>query len=81
MTPIMLGILGLIAFLIFMFAGMPVPVSMALVGTVGFAIIRTPAAALQMAWNTADHAHTWRNRIHGLEGPLRSAQDGKEHAL
>ncbi len=48
MTPIMLGILGLIVFLVLMFLGMPVPVSMALVGTVGFAIIRTPAAALQM---------------------------------
>lgn len=32
-----------------MFLGMPVPISMALVGTVGFAAIRTPGGALQMA--------------------------------
>ncbi len=48
MTPVMIGILGLVAFLILMTSGMPISIAMAIVGFVGFAIIRTPAAALQM---------------------------------
>jgi tripartite ATP-independent transporter DctM subunit len=48
MTPVLIGVIGLIAFLVLMFLGMPVPTSMALVGFIGFAIIRSPNAALQM---------------------------------
>lgn len=47
-TPILICLIGIIAFIVLMFFGIPVPISMALVGTIGFAIIRSPAAALQM---------------------------------
>ena len=48
MSPVTIGVIGLIVFLLLMIAGMPVSVAMAIVGCVGFAVIRTPEAALQM---------------------------------
>lgn len=48
MTPITVGILGLLMFIILMVSGMPIAPAMALAGFIGFCIIRSPAAALQM---------------------------------
>jgi len=47
--PAIIGLLGLIVFLIVMFMGVPVAFSMLLVGIAGIAILRSPQAAFQMA--------------------------------
>ena len=47
MTPVMCGIIALIGFLVFMFLGLPVPISMLLFAVVGIALIKSPAAAFQ----------------------------------
>lgn len=53
MTPLEIGILGCVALLVLLASGMPVAFVMALVGVVGFALVRgSPAAAFSMA--TAD---------------------------
>ena len=48
MTPITVGILGLLMFIVLMVSGMPIAPAMALAGFIGFSIIRSPSAALQM---------------------------------
>lgn len=47
MTPVLCGIIALIGFLVFMFLGLPVPISMLLFAVVGIALIKSPAAAFQ----------------------------------
>ena len=47
MTPVDYGLIGLAAVLIFVFAGLNVGVSMAVIGVVGVMLLRTPGAALQ----------------------------------
>ncbi len=49
MTEIQVGILGCLALLALLACSMPVAFAMAAVGTVGFAIVRSPEAALSMA--------------------------------
>jgi tripartite ATP-independent transporter DctM subunit len=49
MTPLMIGSIGVIAFIILLVARMPIAIAMAVVGVVGFGIISSPAAALKMA--------------------------------
>ena len=46
MTPTMIGVLGMGAMLLLMFARMPIGLAMALVGAAGIAILNSPAAAL-----------------------------------
>ena len=48
MSPIAIGIIGLVVFLILMFLGLPIPFSMLFVGVVGLAIMKTPEAAAQI---------------------------------
>ena len=48
MTPITIGIIGLIAFLVLMFVGLPIPFSMLLSGVIGLIILKNPVAAAQM---------------------------------
>ncbi len=43
-TAVWIGIIGLVVFLALMFFGTPVPLSMAIVGLVGFALIKIPRA-------------------------------------
>ncbi|NLL52081.1 MAG: TRAP transporter large permease [Peptococcaceae bacterium] len=47
MDPVLIGILALIGFVIFMFLGLPVPISMLLFGVVGMIALRSPDAAFQ----------------------------------
>lgn len=47
MDPVTIGILALIGFIIFMFLGLPVPISMLLFGVVGMLVMKSPAAAFQ----------------------------------
>ncbi len=49
MTPIQIGIIAFIVFVLLMLTGLPIAICMGIVGFLGFAIIRTPAAAMQMA--------------------------------
>lgn len=49
MTPLMIGSIGVIGFIILLVARMPIAIAMAVVGVVGFGIISSPAAALKMA--------------------------------
>ena len=46
MTPTMIGVLGMGAMLLLMFARMPIGLAMALVGAAGIAVLNSPAAAL-----------------------------------
>ena len=46
---IVIAIIALIVFLALMFIGVPVPISMGIVGLAGFAILKSPTAALTMA--------------------------------
>lgn len=48
MSPVTIGILGLVIFLLLMFLGLPIPFSMLFVGVAGLAILKTPAAAAQI---------------------------------
>lgn len=48
MSPVMIGVIGLIVFLILMFMGLPIPFSMLFVGVVGLSILKNPGAAAQM---------------------------------
>ncbi|MBN1359666.1 MAG: TRAP transporter large permease [Sedimentisphaerales bacterium] len=48
MTDIQIGILGCVALLVLLAASMPVAFAMAIVGFVGFALVRTPQAAMSM---------------------------------
>jgi tripartite ATP-independent transporter DctM subunit len=48
LSPVVIGIIGLLVFLLFMFLALPIPFSMLFVGVVGLAVIKTPAAAAQM---------------------------------
>lgn len=48
MTPVSIGICGIVAVIVLMFAGIPIPFAMALCGTLGVCLIRTPAAAIQL---------------------------------
>ena len=48
MSPIAVGIIGLIIFLVLMFLGLPIPFSMLFVGVVGLTILKTPEAAAQI---------------------------------
>lgn len=45
---IAVGIIGFVVFLVLMFCGTPVPLSMAIVGFVGFMVIKGPTPAFQM---------------------------------
>ncbi len=47
MDPVTIGILMLIGFVVFMFLGLPVPISMMLFSVVGMVLIKSPAAAFQ----------------------------------
>ena len=51
MSPLVIGILGLIAFLILMFLGVPIPFSMLIAGAVGIAIVKNPAVAASTVVN------------------------------
>ena len=46
MTPTAVGVLGMAAMLLLMFARMPIGLAMALVGAIGIALLNSPAAAL-----------------------------------
>ena len=46
MSPVEIGVIGLVALLVLLVASLPVAFVMALVGTVGFAAIVSPRAAL-----------------------------------
>jgi len=48
MTPVQIGIIGCVLLLVLLAASMPVAFSMAIVGFVGFAIVRSPEAAMSM---------------------------------
>ncbi|MBN1816738.1 MAG: TRAP transporter large permease [Sedimentisphaerales bacterium] len=48
MSPLQIGILGCIALLVLLTASMPVAFAMAVVGFIGFALIRSPEAAMSM---------------------------------
>lgn len=48
MDPIMIGTIGIVAFLVLMMLRMPIAVSMGLAGLVGFAYVNTPEAALKV---------------------------------
>ncbi|MDI6448529.1 TRAP transporter large permease [Anaerobaca lacustris] len=48
MTPIQIGILGCLCLLVLLAASLPVAFAMAVVGFVGFAVVRTPQAAMSM---------------------------------
>ena len=48
MSPTMIGVLSCIGFLVFMFLGLPVPVSMLFFSVVGIGFMRSPEAALQV---------------------------------
>ncbi len=47
MDPVTIGILALIGFIVFMFLGLPVPISMLLFSVVGMLVMKSPAAAFQ----------------------------------
>ena len=47
MDPVTIGILMLIGFIVFMFLGLPVPISMLLFAVAGMILIKSPAAAFQ----------------------------------
>ena len=51
MTEIQIGILGCVALVVLLASSMPVALCMAVVGTVGFAIVVSPHAAFSMATN------------------------------
>lgn len=48
MTPVQVGIVGCVSLLVFLMASMPVAFAMAIVGFVGFAVVRSPEAAMSM---------------------------------
>jgi tripartite ATP-independent transporter DctM subunit len=48
MTPVQIGIIGCILLLVLLMASMPVAFAMAIVGFVGFAVVRSPQAAMSM---------------------------------
>ncbi|HUT45362.1 MAG TPA: hypothetical protein VMX36_03715, partial [Sedimentisphaerales bacterium] len=48
MTPIQIGIIGCVLLLALLTASMPVAFAMAIVGFLGFAVIRSPGAAMSM---------------------------------
>ena len=48
MSPIIIGILGLVGFLVLMFIGIPIPFAMLIAGTIGIAVILSPKNAAQM---------------------------------
>ncbi len=48
MTPVTIGIIGLVAFLVLMFLGLPIPFSMLFVGVIGLVVMKNPSAAAQM---------------------------------
>ncbi len=48
MDPILIGVLGLVAFLILMVLGIPIPFSMLFCGAIGIAVIKNPSVASQM---------------------------------
>lgn len=47
MTPVFCGVIALVGFMVFMFLGLPVPISMLFFAVVGIALIKSPAAAFQ----------------------------------
>ncbi|NLO98110.1 MAG: TRAP transporter large permease [Peptococcaceae bacterium] len=47
MDPVLIGVLALIGFVIFMFLGLPVPISMLLFAVLGMIALRSPEAAFQ----------------------------------
>ena len=47
MDPVTIGIIAMIGFLVFMFLGLPVPISMLFFAVVGISLMKTPAAAFQ----------------------------------
>lgn len=51
MDPIIIGVLGLIGFLVIMFLGLPVAYSMMLCGCIGVAVLASPNAAFQVVAN------------------------------
>ncbi len=51
MSPVMVGILGLIIFIVLMFIGIPIPFAMLFGGAIGMSIILSPANAAQMITN------------------------------
>ncbi len=48
MTPVQIGIVGCVFLLVLLSASMPVAFAMAIVGFVGFAVVKTPQAAMSM---------------------------------
>ena len=48
MSPVQIGVIGLVVLVITLLSNMPVAVAMGLVGVVGFAIVTTPLAAVNM---------------------------------
>ena len=48
MTPVAIGTFMIIAVLVLMFAGIPIPFAMALMGTLGIIMMRSPSAALTL---------------------------------
>lgn len=47
MDPVIIGIIAMVAFLVFMFMGLPVPISMLFFGVFGILLMKTPTAAFQ----------------------------------
>ena len=47
MNPVIIGVIALVGFLVFMFLGLPVPISMLFFAIVGISLIKTPTAAFQ----------------------------------
>ena len=48
MEPVTIGILCIIGVIVLMFAGIPIPFAMALCGTIGVCLIKSPTAAIQL---------------------------------
>ena len=48
MTPLSIGVISIIAVIVLMFAGIPIPFAMALCGTIGVCLIKSPAAAITL---------------------------------
>jgi TRAP-type mannitol/chloroaromatic compound transport system permease large subunit len=48
MTPLVIGVIGLIIFLMLLFTGLPVALSMMFIGALGIVMLKTPEAAFQI---------------------------------
>ncbi len=60
MTPITIGVIGIIVFLVFIFMGMNIGLALLLVGFCGYALVVNPVAALsQLRTDPATQASTY----------------------